>query len=153
MGYFSVSEFETWNTGVACGTLTAGDYYCVADYSPANLPMPSTMTTTPSPVQTGITSSCTAWYLAAFGDDCATIPQIFGTFSESDFLSWNPALGGTACAGLVPGDYYCVAGAFARQDDDHNLPEANLNAHGFLINSSGNPENENCRRLNHLLFD
>ncbi|KAK3933515.1 hypothetical protein QBC46DRAFT_326379 [Diplogelasinospora grovesii] len=109
MGYFSVSDFQTWNSGVNCNSaLTAGDYYCVANYSSSNLPMPSTVTTTPTPVQTGITAACTAWYLAAFGDDCAIIPQIFGTFSQSDFLTWNPALGSN-CAGLVPGDYYCVA--------------------------------------------
>ena len=109
MGYFSVADFQSWNVGVNCTGLVVGDFYCVAHYTASNLPMPSTVTVKPSPVQTGMTTGCTAWYLATFGDSCATIPQIFGTFLETDFLSWNPALGGTACSGLVPGDYYCVA--------------------------------------------
>jgi hypothetical protein len=142
MGYFSVSDIQTWNVGVNCNNLTVGDYYCVADYSSSDLPMPSTVTTTPAPVQTGITPSCTAWYLAASGDDCTTIPQIFGTFSEKDFLSWNPALGGKGCSNLVPGDYYCIAGTITETP----CPEPRRKSTGghysrFLVNSSGNPEN------------
>jgi hypothetical protein len=109
LGYLAESDFETWNVGVNCNNITAGDYYCVADYG-NNLPLPSTVSELPSPVQSGITPSCTSWYLATFGDTCDLIPQYFGTFSETQFFAWNPALGGTACTGLVPGDYYCVAG-------------------------------------------
>lgn len=72
--------------------------------------MPSTVTTAPSSTQTGIIADCNAWYLAANSDTCDLIPQYFGTFSEEDFLSWNPALGGEACTGLLGGEYYCVGG-------------------------------------------
>lgn len=110
LGYLGASEFQNWNSGVDCRDITVGDYYCVADYGSA-LPLPSTVSTLPSPVQSGITPSCKAWYLATSGDTCSLIPQYFGTFSESDFISWNPAVGGTTCGGLVVGDYYCVAGS------------------------------------------
>ncbi|KAK0625193.1 hypothetical protein B0T17DRAFT_265186 [Bombardia bombarda] len=71
--------------------------------------MPSTVGTAPSPTQAGIISSCKGWYLATQGDSCDLVPQVFGTFDESSFLSWNPALGGSGCSGLVIGDYYCIA--------------------------------------------
>ncbi|BDD54501.1 hypothetical protein MPDQ_004974 [Monascus purpureus] len=70
--------------------------------------MPSTTTVLPSPVQTGIVSSCTAWYQATDGDDCDLIVDEFGTFAKSDFIAWNPAVQ-SDCSGLVIGDYYCVA--------------------------------------------
>ena len=81
-------------------------YYCVANFT--SLPLPSTVATLPSPVQSGIISSCTSWYQATFGDDCTLIPSYFETFTQADLLSWNPALK-SDCSGLVPGDYYCVA--------------------------------------------
>ncbi|KAL1867742.1 hypothetical protein VTK73DRAFT_4027 [Phialemonium thermophilum] len=107
--YLAQSDFLSWNPSVSCPSgIAAGTYYCVADYPPDALPPPETVTVAPSPTQTGIASSCKAWYLASDGDSCSLIPQYFGTFSESDFLSWNPALKAD-CSGLVVGDYYCVA--------------------------------------------
>ncbi|KAJ5933735.1 carbohydrate-binding module family 50 protein [Penicillium verhagenii] len=107
LGYLDVNEFEDWNTGINCSTsLTDGTYYCVANYT--NNPLPSTVSVLPSPVQTGIVSTCTGWYLADSDDTCEEIAEIFGTFSEDDFLSWNPAVG-SGCSNITAGDYYCVA--------------------------------------------
>ena len=72
--------------------------------------MPATITTVPSnATQPGITGDCKAWYLTTPGDTCDLIVQVFGTFSLSSFLSWNPALGGIGCSGLTSGNYYCIA--------------------------------------------
>ncbi|KAJ5313358.1 uncharacterized protein N7443_000242 [Penicillium atrosanguineum] len=107
--YYIADETDT------CAGIVSSEGFLTEDqfieWNPANgtsLPMPSTTTVLPSPVQTGITSSCTAWYLASDGDDCDLIPEEFGTFSKSDFLNWNPAVQ-SDCSGLVIGDYYCVA--------------------------------------------
>ena len=64
--------------------------------------------TVPSPVQEGITDTCTGYYKAVSGDDCSKIVAKFGTFDFADFLAWNPAVGET-CSGLWLGYYYCVA--------------------------------------------
>lgn len=72
------------------------------------LPLPSVTTVAPTATQTGIVSSCVAWYRADSGDTCDIISEIFGTFSKAQFLQWNPAVL-SDCSGLVIGDYYCVA--------------------------------------------
>ena len=111
LGYLSQGDIESWNNMDCSSALTAGEYYCVAFYADStSLPMPSTANTPPSSTQAGIISTCKSWYLATDGDSCDLIPLYFGTFDESTFLSWNPALGGTSCTGLVVGTYYCVAG-------------------------------------------
>lgn len=43
----------------------------------------------------------------ATGDTCAKLVQKFGTFSLSDFYTWNPAVG-TDCSGLWSDTYVCV---------------------------------------------
>lgn len=42
------------------------------------------------------------------GDSCASIIEKFGTFTLSQFQTWNPAVGKN-CAGLFLGYYYCIA--------------------------------------------
>lgn len=107
-GFLTEDQFIKWNpaVGTNCSNIETGYYYCI--WNGTTPPLPSTTNALPSPVQTGITSSCTAWYQASDGDDCDLIPEEFGTFSKSDFLNWNPAVQ-SDCSGLVMGDYYCVA--------------------------------------------
>jgi hypothetical protein len=105
LGYLEVADFQKWNLGVDCTNLTNA-YYCVANFT--SLPLPSTASVLPSPIQSGIAPSCTSWYQATVGDDCGLIPQYFQTFTTTDFFTWNPALK-SDCSGLVIGDYYCVA--------------------------------------------
>ncbi|KAJ5608127.1 hypothetical protein N7537_004746 [Penicillium hordei] len=107
-GFLTEDQFVEWNpaVGTDCSDIKFRYYYCI--WNGTSNPMPSTTTAEPSPVQTGITSSCKAWYKASDGDDCDLIPEQFGTFSKSDFLEWNPAVK-SDCSGLVDGDFYCVA--------------------------------------------
>jgi hypothetical protein len=104
LGYVSESQFLGYNSFLNgnCDGLLSGVYYCVSEWDGTqnNLPMPRTVATKPSPVPDDTTSACTSWYQADSDDDCDVIPAIFGTFSKSDFLSWNPSVG-QSCAGLV----------------------------------------------------
>lgn len=101
-----------WNPAVGsdCTSLWVGYYVCVG--------VPGTSTTTskgtttappagPTPTQSGITSKCANYYQVKSGDTCANIVAKYGTFSLSDFYSWNPAVG-SDCASLWTGYYVCV---------------------------------------------
>ncbi|KAL8758634.1 MAG: hypothetical protein Q9184_003869 [Pyrenodesmia sp. 2 TL-2023] len=115
-GTFTVAQFQSWNpVGPDCGQLFLGYYYCVA------IPgTPTTRTTTsttkatsptssgPSPTQTGIISSCTKYYKTISGDTCQVISDRFGTFSVSQFISWNSAVQ-SDCSQLYLDYYYCIA--------------------------------------------
>lgn len=82
-----------WNPALAgnCNGLWSGYWYCVADFGTAP-PLPPVVTTTPSPIGTGSPSNCADWYNATLGDNCDTVVAQFGTFSKSDFISWNPSV-------------------------------------------------------------
>ncbi|KAJ5939135.1 hypothetical protein N7466_002269 [Penicillium verhagenii] len=121
----SLSDFESWNpaVGTSCTDLDIGDYVCIRvlgyGYSSAT-PTPSSsrfvVTTTPtstgdgvstpSPVQTGMVSTCDSFYLVVSGDSCAVIAAD-ADISLADFYAWNPAVG-SSCAYLGLGDYVCV---------------------------------------------
>lgn len=107
--YITEEQFLSWNPALGgdCNGLWSGYYYCVADFSD-DLPMPPTVTASASPTATGTVSTCTAWYMAVGGDDCAAIATFFGTFSEADFISWNPSVWST-CENIQDDTYYCVA--------------------------------------------
>jgi len=90
-----------------CNGLLAGYWYCTMACDWNALPMPPTVTTTPSLVPMGTTSSCKAWYYSTGSDRCAFIASIFGTFSQADFISWNPSVG-TSCGGITKNTWYCV---------------------------------------------
>ncbi|KAH8653610.1 hypothetical protein BX600DRAFT_526827, partial [Xylariales sp. PMI_506] len=63
---------------------------------------------TPSPVQTGITSGCTEFYQAVANDGCSAIASKYG-ISLDDFYDWNPAVVGSDCTDFWISEYYCVA--------------------------------------------
>ncbi|OJJ48046.1 hypothetical protein ASPZODRAFT_141589 [Penicilliopsis zonata CBS 506.65] len=117
----SLDTFYAWNpaVGTSCAYLDLGDYVCIdiIGYTPTTTPAitsaPSTTTTssgdgisTPSPIQTGIVSTCNEFYLVVSGDNCATIAADAG-ISLATFYAWNPAVG-TSCASLDVGDYVCI---------------------------------------------
>ena len=54
--------------------------------------MPPTATQSQSPVPSGVPKDCKAWYQTHLTDDCETIAKMFGTFSEDDFIKWNPSV-------------------------------------------------------------
>jgi len=107
--YISEAQFFAWNPALDgnCQGLWLGYYYCVANFGPADLPMPPTLTTPGSPAATGTISTCQKWYKTRVNDDCAAIATWFSTFSTQDFITWNPSVG-SACANIKQDTYYCV---------------------------------------------
>jgi hypothetical protein len=61
----------------------------------------------PSPTQEGLIDTCTNFYFTVANDNCEKIAKKFGTFSASEFISWNPAVGDD-CSGIWAKTYYCV---------------------------------------------
>jgi hypothetical protein len=73
-----------------------------------SLPAPPTTTKAPASVAQGQISTCVSWYQADESDTCDDIVDMFGVFSKSDFISWNPSVG-TDCGGIVEDQFLCVA--------------------------------------------
>jgi LysM domain len=108
----TLANFYLWNPAVGntCASLIAGDYVCINIIGGTTLTSktstPTNGITTPTPIQTGMTSSCNTFYLVQPGDQCGTIASTHG-ISLSNFYLWNPAVGGS-CATLFAGDYVCI---------------------------------------------
>jgi hypothetical protein len=51
--------------------------------------------------------SCTSFYFTVKNDNCANIVKKYGTFTLSEFVTWNPAVG-EDCGGIWAATYYCV---------------------------------------------
>ncbi|KAK4143163.1 uncharacterized protein C8A04DRAFT_29180 [Dichotomopilus funicola] len=108
--YINKDQFFDWNPALKgnCDSLQSGMYYCVANFEAGKAPMPATLTSGASPTASGTTSECKAWYQAVGSDNCATISITFGTFSEDDFITWNPSVS-PDCSTIVENTFYCVA--------------------------------------------
>ncbi|KAH6608260.1 LysM domain-containing protein [Trichoderma cornu-damae] len=109
-GTFTFADFLKWNPAVGdtCSGLWLDYYYCVGvAETPTQKPTTTSKTTTSVPTQTGIVKDCQRWYQAVSGDTCAGIVSKFGTFTLSQFLQWNPAVG-ASCSTLLPGYNYCI---------------------------------------------
>lgn len=103
-------QFLEWNPALkgACNGVWADTWYCAVAYDYDDLPMPATISVKPSPLPSGTTTQCRSWFRTRGPDTCALIVAMFGTFSEADFISWNPSVG-RDCADMVrEGTYYCV---------------------------------------------
>ncbi|KAJ5726916.1 Peptidoglycan-binding Lysin subgroup [Penicillium malachiteum] len=126
--------FASLNPTADCPTLVAGQSYCVvgtvsvavsttssSSTTTSSSTTSSTFTTstvktttttagngitTPTPVQSGITDSCSKFDLVESGDTCASIASTYNV-PLSSFYAWNPAVG-SSCAALGLGDYVCV---------------------------------------------
>lgn len=124
----SAADFLDWNPGVGadCSGIKVGNAYCVeVNYgqprptstttTPTTTPTTSTSTTVPtstspskpSPTQSGLIGTCTAFYKAVENDNCDKIVRAYGTFTFADFQLWNPDVKAD-CSGLWLGYYYCV---------------------------------------------
>lgn len=105
-----LADFYAWNpaVGTSCNALDVGDYVCVdiIGVTPSSTTSATDGITTPTPYQTGMASTCDAFYLVQSGDECGTIASDYG-ISLDNFYAWNPAVG-TTCADLEVGDYVCV---------------------------------------------
>ncbi|KAF2711237.1 carbohydrate-binding module family 50 protein [Pleomassaria siparia CBS 279.74] len=122
-GTFTLRDFITWNPAVEedCSAMWADTYYCVgipgrptARPSSSSLPPTTTLTTptngitTPLPTQPGMVANCDAFYFVPKNQGCQAIAdQNFITLSQ--FLTWNPNIGGSACGGLWAEVYVCVS--------------------------------------------
>lgn len=113
----SLADFYAWNpaVGSSCAYLDLDDYVCVnvigntASSSASVTTTTSTSSTaisTPSPIQTGMISTCDEFYMVVSGDSCSVISSDYDIFL-TDFYAWNPAVG-SSCAYLDVGDYVCV---------------------------------------------
>ncbi|KAJ5704838.1 hypothetical protein N7536_000527 [Penicillium majusculum] len=113
----SLANFYAWNpaVGSSCAYLGLGGYVCVGIIGYTATPTTATATTststgngitTPTPVQTGMVSTCNDFYLVVSGDSCSSIATSQG-ISLTNFYAWNPAVG-SSCAYLGLGDYVCV---------------------------------------------
>jgi LysM repeat protein len=112
----SLATFYAWNpaVGSSCATLDVDDYVCIdiLGYTITSVPASTTTTSpadgisTPTPIQTGMVSTCNNFYLVQSGDTCASIVATAG-ISLANFYAWNPAVGST-CAYLDLGDYVCI---------------------------------------------
>ncbi|RHZ66291.1 hypothetical protein CDV55_107103 [Aspergillus turcosus] len=111
----SLADFYTWNpaVGTTCEYLDLGDYVCIG--IPGVTPTTTTVSTTstatdgvstPSPIQTGMVSTCDKFYLVQSGDTCASVASA-ADISLTEFYAWNPAVG-SSCSYLDVGDYVCV---------------------------------------------
>lgn len=77
----SLANFYSWNPAVGseCNTLIASDYVCVGIIGRTTVTTTTTSTgsgdgiSTPSPIQTGMISTCDSFYLVKSGDSCAPI--------------------------------------------------------------------------------
>jgi LysM domain len=108
----TLAQFYAWNTqvGTGCPGLWANTYACVGVIGFVRS-SPTTSEgngiTTPTPIQTGMTGSCKKFYFVKSGDSCVSIAGAVGV-SLDQFLSWNPAAGGS-CAALWANTYCCIA--------------------------------------------
>ncbi|GLA57787.1 hypothetical protein AtubIFM55763_003048 [Aspergillus tubingensis] len=67
----------------------------------------TTSASSPSPTQSGLSSSCDAFYYVKMGDSCRAIVDSYGNFKLNQFYSWNPAVK-SDCFGLQPDYYVCI---------------------------------------------
>jgi LysM repeat protein len=112
----SLATFYAWNpaVGTDCADLELSEYVCVdiIGYTITSVTATATTTTTgdgvstPSPIQTGIVSTCDKFYLVVSGDTCDSVASDAG-ISLTTFYDWNPAVG-TDCADLEVDEYVCV---------------------------------------------
>ncbi|KAJ5541919.1 hypothetical protein N7535_004338 [Penicillium sp. DV-2018c] len=113
----ALDDLYSWNPAV--GTDCAGlwpDYYICVGLIGGSTPTTTTTTTTtttagngvatPTPIQTGMVTTCKTFYLVLSGDGCYDIAAAAGVTLDN-FYAWNPAVG-TDCAGLWPDYYVCV---------------------------------------------
>jgi spore germination protein YaaH len=107
----TLASFYAWNPAVKtdCSGLQANEYVCVGVKSTTTssvVTTPASGVTTPSPIQTGMISTCDTFYDVLSGDSCYDIANTYAISLDS-FYAWNPAVK-TDCSGLQPNDYVCI---------------------------------------------
>ncbi|KAF1833739.1 hypothetical protein BDW02DRAFT_598793 [Decorospora gaudefroyi] len=110
-GYFSQEQFLTWNPVLDgnCLGLWLDTWYCVGAYSDQDLPLPAHRMTKPTEgnIPLGYPADCARWYQMTGGDTCELIALMFGSFSEIEFVKWNPSVR-SDCSDIVQDAWYCI---------------------------------------------
>ncbi|KAL2753126.1 carbohydrate-binding module family 50 protein [Sodiomyces alcalophilus JCM 7366] len=124
--WITMEEFRRWNPsiGAACAGIEPERSYCVEALGEPELPVTSSTTTTaeqpptttappdngittPQPIQPGMVDNCNRFYLVEAGDNCAEIASAHGILL-TQFITWNPTVGGATCAWLWANVHVCV---------------------------------------------
>ncbi|EGE01204.1 LysM domain-containing protein [Trichophyton equinum CBS 127.97] len=120
----TLDQFIGWNPAVEkdCSGLWSGYHYCVGIPGIPSAPPTSISASTlrsstsshatvkpaaPGPTQDGIIKNCQRWHKAVSGNTCASLLKQYGTFTQEEFIKWNPAVG-EDCSGLWLNYYYCI---------------------------------------------
>ncbi|KAI9162744.1 LysM domain-containing protein [Paramyrothecium foliicola] len=114
----TIQQLTTWNTqiGATCGSMWLDYHICVSiiGVNPTMTITTSTTTrsgngiATPTPIQPGMTTSCTKFHYISPGNTCSQITS-FQKITQAQFYKWNPAIGAN-CNNLQSGTHACVAG-------------------------------------------
>ncbi|KAJ0147428.1 Uncharacterized protein HZ326_9923 [Fusarium oxysporum f. sp. albedinis] len=107
--YLSKDQFFKYNPVLEknCDGLWRGNWYCIGVKS--ELPMPPTVTTTPSDVPRGSPKDCKAWYYTTGGETCEQLANMFATFNIKGLIAMNPSVLDD-CGDIEDNTWYCVAG-------------------------------------------
>ncbi|EZF35977.1 hypothetical protein H101_00492 [Trichophyton interdigitale H6] len=115
----TLDQFIEWNPAVEkdCSGLWSGYHYCADIPGTPSLSPTSTSASTsshatvkpaaPGPTQDGVVHNCQRWHKAVSGNTCASIIDQYGSFTQEEFIKWNPAVG-EDCSGLWLNYYYCI---------------------------------------------
>jgi hypothetical protein len=117
-GTFSSLDFIAWNpnVGSSCTNIKQDTYYCVGVPGTPTTRSAAITPTVPPALQTqaGVISNCTRFWLVSPSDTCTSILRDSGALlaadlTEDGFYDWNPAVGGSNCAGLAVDYHVCVS--------------------------------------------
>lgn len=105
------SDFYDWNPAVKtdCTGLQADVYVCVGVQAPSSTTttrIPTSDVSTPTPIQSGMVTTCSEFYFVASGNSCYDIAVDNG-IELASFYDWNPAVQ-SDCSGLQANVYVCV---------------------------------------------
>ncbi|KAH7007285.1 hypothetical protein EDB80DRAFT_880790 [Ilyonectria destructans] len=128
--YYNVplKDFYSWNSGVgsSCQSLLASYYVCVSVVGWKPAPSPTTTTgngiSTPSPIQTGMTTKCNKFHLSTKTTTCSSI-QNYYQITMAQLVEWNPAIG-SKCTALWADTYVCV-GVIGQKPTTTQPPKGN----------------------------
>ncbi|KAF6803880.1 LysM domain-containing protein [Colletotrichum sojae] len=101
-------QITTWNPAVRadCTALWLDYYICVSvvGHTPTQ---PGNGIQPPTPIQSGMTTSCRSFHFVTPGQNCEAITARYG-ISQANFVRWNPAVKAD-CTGMWANAYVCVA--------------------------------------------
>ncbi|KAF4950590.1 hypothetical protein FGADI_8104 [Fusarium gaditjirri] len=112
----TMANLLKWNVGInsQCSNLILGSSVCVGiiggsvTHSTTTSSMTASGITTPTPIQSGMTTGCTKFHPVKSTTTCQGILD-YNKITLLQFYKWNPAVK-SDCSNLWPDTYACVAG-------------------------------------------